>query len=294
MATTITAGNSTNGGAAISSDNTGILELKTGTGSGTTGLTINASQNTTLAGTLSAGAITSSGLVTGATGALYPIVLGTSISTATTSFTGATSGASTTLTASSVTGTIQVGQVIAGTNIVAGTSIIAQVSGTTGGAGTYTLSQASSGTVSGTITVVGVDFYNIPSWAKRVTVMLNGVSTNGTSFNQIQIGSGSITTSGYASQFWTGSSTSGVITTGFGVFSLGGAGNSLSGSVVFTNITGNTWVSNGLLIYPNTSSNGWSSAGVSPALGGTLDRVRITTVNGTDQFDAGTINIMWE
>jgi len=79
MATTITTGNSTNGGAIISSDNTGILELKTGTGSGTTGLTINASQNTTLAGTLSAGAITSSGLVTGATGALYPIVSGTAV-----------------------------------------------------------------------------------------------------------------------------------------------------------------------------------------------------------------------
>lgn len=44
MATTITAGNSTNG-AAISSDNTGILELKTGTGSGTTAITVNASQN---------------------------------------------------------------------------------------------------------------------------------------------------------------------------------------------------------------------------------------------------------
>lgn len=29
-------------------------------------------------------------------------------------------------------------------------------------------------------------------------------------------------------------------------------------------------------------------------LSGTLDRVRITTVNGTDTFDAGTINIMYE
>lgn len=45
MATTITAGNSTNGGTAIASDNTGILELKTGTGSGTTAMTLNASQN---------------------------------------------------------------------------------------------------------------------------------------------------------------------------------------------------------------------------------------------------------
>ena len=29
-------------------------------------------------------------------------------------------------------------------------------------------------------------------------------------------------------------------------------------------------------------------------LAGTLDRVRITTVNGTDTFDAGSINILYE
>ena len=48
MASTITAGNATNG-LALSCDNTGILELKTGTGAGTTALTIDASQNVTLA-----------------------------------------------------------------------------------------------------------------------------------------------------------------------------------------------------------------------------------------------------
>jgi hypothetical protein len=35
------------------------------------------------------------------------------------------------------------------------------------------------------------------------------------------------------------------------------------------------------------------SAG-SKTLSGTLDRVRITTVNGTDTFDAGSINILYE
>jgi hypothetical protein len=44
MATTITSGNATNG-ATISSDNTGILELKTGTGAGTTAITADTSQN---------------------------------------------------------------------------------------------------------------------------------------------------------------------------------------------------------------------------------------------------------
>lgn len=51
MATTITAGNATNG-AAIASDNTGILELKTGTGSGTTALTLSTAQAATFVGQL--------------------------------------------------------------------------------------------------------------------------------------------------------------------------------------------------------------------------------------------------
>jgi hypothetical protein len=49
MASTITAGNATNG-LALSCDNTGILELKTGTGAGTTAMTIDASQVTSFAG----------------------------------------------------------------------------------------------------------------------------------------------------------------------------------------------------------------------------------------------------
>jgi hypothetical protein len=51
MATNITAGNATNG-AAISSDNTGTLEIKTGSGAGTTAISIDASQNVAIPGTL--------------------------------------------------------------------------------------------------------------------------------------------------------------------------------------------------------------------------------------------------
>lgn len=51
MATTITAGNATNG-AAISSDGTGTLDIKTGTGAGTLALNINASQTVTMPGNL--------------------------------------------------------------------------------------------------------------------------------------------------------------------------------------------------------------------------------------------------
>jgi len=221
------------------------------------------------------------------------IVQGTSISTATTSFTGLTVGVSTTLTASIVTGTIQVGQVIAGTGIAAGTTITAFGTGT-GGAGTYTISPASTGTVSGTITVVGVSFLNIPSWVKRITVLTNGVATSGTSNLQIQIGSGSVTTTGYASQASFPTSNTGVITSGFVLFNRSVAAQTLSGATQIFSIGSNAWISTGLAAYTSVSSVGWQSAGNSPALSGALDRVRLTTVNGTDTFTAGTVNILYE
>jgi len=58
MPNLLVAGNSTNGGTAISTDTSGTLEIKTGTGSGATAISIDASQNVTIAGTLNAGALT--------------------------------------------------------------------------------------------------------------------------------------------------------------------------------------------------------------------------------------------
>jgi hypothetical protein len=61
MASTITAGNATNG-LALSCDNTGILELKTGTGSGTTAVTIGTGQEVAVTlGSAAAPSITFSG-----------------------------------------------------------------------------------------------------------------------------------------------------------------------------------------------------------------------------------------
>lgn len=223
---------------------------------------------------------------------------GTVISTATTSFTGATTGISNTLTASAVTGTIQVGQVIAGTGIAAGTTITALGTGT-GGAGTYTISPASTNTVSGAITVVGVDFLNIPSWpTKRVTVMFQGVGTSGASAVLIRLGdSGGIETTGYSgstqytSTYTTYSSVNGVaLDTG----STGGPSRVRSGTVIFTllNPATNLWSVFGN-IAPTTVDALITTAGTK-ALSAVLDRVRITTFNGTDTFSAGSINILYE
>jgi hypothetical protein len=153
-----------------------------------------------------------------------------------------------------------------------------------------------SGTAVASTSGTAIDFTSIPSWVKRVTVMFNGVSTNGASVIQIQIGSGSVTTSGYST---TGLSTntntlnSTTYTSGFPLSLNNAAATVYTGTICLMLITSNTWIGNG----GGQSINGNSTCltfGSSPNLPGTLDRVRITTVNGTDTFDAGSINILYE
>jgi hypothetical protein len=140
-----------------------------------------------------------------------------------------------------------------------------------------------------------IDFTGIPSWVKRITIMFDRVSTNtAASVFLIQIGSGSITNTGYVSQSWAGTG-AGVVTAGFSLGSIGSpATNTLSGMTVLSLIKENLWVSTSTLGFMNLTSGGWESAGSSPELSGALDRVRITTVAGTAVFDAGTINILYE
>ena len=151
-----------------------------------------------------------------------------------------------------------------------------------------------SGTAVASTSGTSIDFTGIPSWAKRVTVMFNGVSTNGTSNTLIQIGSGSVTTTGYTAvsvRTYAANSIN-TSTAGF-IYGFDAAAFSIYGNVIFTNISGNSWVGNGTLgSVASTAMTIQMGGGIT--LGGVLDRVRITTVNGTDTFDAGSINIMYE
>ena len=157
----------------------------------------------------------------------------------------------------------------------------------TGYGGGVVISGTSVASTSGT----SIDFTSIPSWVKRVTVMLSGVSTSGTSNLQIQIGSGSFTTSGYSGQAST-SATSAYNSSAFLITAAITAANLSSGIATLALITSNTWVESGNLA--NTVTNNMNLSGGSLALSGALDRVRITTANGTDTFDAGSINILYE
>jgi len=168
--------------------------------------------------------------------------------------------------------------------LVATGSLTTSSSLTTGTGAVYNGIQASTAVASTSGT--SIDFTSVPSWVERITVMLNGVSTNGTSTVQIQIGTGSTTytTTGYVSKFSSSS-----LTTGFGIVG-NTAAVTRTGALVITNISGNTWVMQGNV---DDASTAFSHIG-SIALSAALTAVRITTVNGTDTFDAGSINILYE
>lgn len=195
---------------------------------------------------------------------------------------------SNTQTLPAVSGTIVVGS--------AAVSAAGQIPFSTDGATFTPTAKIVSGT-SVTASGASVDFTSIPSWVKRITLMLNGVSTNGTSDPLIQLGdSGGVEITGYVAG-------AAVITAGSSGFSST-AGFPISGSwsasVVFSGIVTlvlqdaatNTWtagVSGG-----RTDSSGAFTGGGYKSLSATLDRVRITTAGGVNTFDAGTINILYE
>ena len=79
-------------------------------------------------------------------------------------------------------------------------------------------------------------------------------------------------------------------TTGFGIL-LATPVNIVTG-VIKLERNGSLWISHGHGAFVNAAAI--FGTGGSKQIVGTLDRIRITTVNGTDQFDAGTINVSWE
>ena len=143
-----------------------------------------------------------------------------------------------------------------------------------------------------------IDFTAIPNWVKRVTVMFNAVSTTGVSPLEIRIGSGSIVSTGYQSGAFTPNNINTGSTTGFILTAANYDVAVYAGSItlLLQNPASYIYVSSGVI--SNTESPGSFGAGNSSGgvktLSGVLDRIRITTVGGTDTFDNGSINIMYE
>jgi hypothetical protein len=225
MANLITAGNGTNNGLAVTSDNTGALNILTGSGAGTAAISIDSSQNVTMASNLS---------VTG------------------------------TLTATNgITGSLKSATAVASTS---GTSI---------------------------------DFTSLPTGLKRITVMFSGVSTNGSSNILVQIGdSGGVEATSYiAISAYSGGTNLAAgtnATTGFAVNVGSSAATTFYGSMTLCLQTGTTWVASHTFGITQGAAYFSVHGGGNKSLSDVLDRVRITTVNGTDTFDAGSINILYE
>jgi hypothetical protein len=173
------------------------------------------------------------------------------------------------------------------------TKLTVSTSGTSIAQYTPATSLITSDTVKASTSGTSIDFTGIPSWVKRITINFSGVSTNGTSNYLIQLGdSGGIETTGYlgaANDIGNALYTS--FTNGFGVISTLAA-NVWHGSIVISLIGSNNWAASYVLAKSNNS--GACYGGFSKTLSDVLTQVRITTVNGTDTFDAGSINILYE
>jgi hypothetical protein len=162
--------------------------------------------------------------------------------------------------------------------------------------GTGTLHPIIAGTVQ---TAVGtaVSFTSvIPSWATRITMNFNNVVYAATANNDwaIQLGAGGV----YNTNSYNGlgliygirasSSTAGLI------IIAGIAANPMTGSIVFNKLTGNTWVGTGMVAWVPPSLVYISVTGASVAMSGVVDSIQLTTVNGTDVFNGGQVNIQYE
>jgi hypothetical protein len=164
-------------------------------------------------------------------------------------------------------------------------------------AGAYPLT---SGTAVASTSGVSIDFTSIPSWVKCLTILFTGASTATASNPSLafQLGtSGGMVSSGYlgstSSTYGAGSVNSLIaFSTNFQFIQATSAAHIAHGRVVFQNVTGNTWVATGQLAQSDTTRVSWFSGAI--ALASILTQVRITTVGGTDAFDAGTINILYE
>lgn len=139
-------------------------------------------------------------------------------------------------------------------------------------------------------------FSSIAAGTTKITIMLAGVSTNGTSNLLLRIGdSGGLEESGYlgaAARLDSAAAVQGTNhSTAFILDDNVIAAEAASGVLTLTlmNASTNLWVINGVLSHATSEATRICSG--HKALSGTLDRVSLTTAGGTDAFDAGSFNI---
>jgi hypothetical protein len=151
-------------------------------------------------------------------------------------------------------------------------------------------------TVQATTTGTSISFTGIPTWVKRVTVMFAGVSTDSTSPILVKLGtSGGIASTGYiatGARIASGSTTVDTSTAGFLINSTAAA-DTVSGTLVISVLD----PTNYYYIADHTAKAGTTAVmcgGGRVTLTGLMTQLTITTVGGTANFDAGSINVLYE
>lgn len=139
-----------------------------------------------------------------------------------------------------------------------------------------------------------IDFTSIPSWVKKVTVSIFGVSASGSDSPALQLGTGGVvdTTHYKTESILIGGTHIGSTAAFYFGVNGGGAGNTYHGSITFTKHSGNTWVASGCVGVLD-GNTGVVVIGGSVALTGALDMIRLS-IGGGQTFDAGSVNIMYE
>lgn len=173
------------------------------------------------------------------------------------------------------------------------TTPLPESEGGTGSTSAYKM--GSSGVITATGTVI--DITGIPSWAKRITVMYSGVSLSGTALPRLQLGtSGGIESTNY---FGAVINTGGTnvaaganISSGFDLLQAAGGTVFMHGQTTLTLFGNNGWVCSSQVGRTDNTFIGIVNG--SKPLGAVLDRIRLTSSNGTDAFDAGSISVVWE
>jgi len=179
----------------------------------------------------------------------------------------------------------------AGTTIASVSSTGVAVTGSVTATGQIAALKA--GTAQASTSGTSITFTDIPSWVERITVMFSGVSSSGTSPFLIRLGTSSgVVSTGYISTNASQAGTNSNDTTGFLVTqSSQSAADIVSGTLTIVNISSNSWVYSSVV---KSSTAGMRYGAGDVSLAATLDRIRLTTVNGTDTFDAGLVNILYE
>lgn len=140
-----------------------------------------------------------------------------------------------------------------------------------------------------------IDFTSIPAGVKRVTMNFAGISTNGSSVPIVQIGdSGGIETTNYLGSAVTQGISTANLSSGFALQTSHAAASVFHGRIVLDLLDAatNTWTAQGMIGMSDTNATALVAG--SKALSATLDRIRLTTAAGSDNFDAGKVNILYE